>query len=132
LVHRTSRCSTQEAHFRRTLSERLQASVLDRAGGTREGKITVRTVPEGQIVALGSTLSRLRSGDANRIEVRVEPAHGQVAPHLLRHLIRVKRRLNPGQRIKLVVPQWQDAVIEAARDAGCVQRLEYHRMGLVL
>lgn len=41
-------------------------------------------------------------------------------------------RLSPGRRIALSVPQWQGAVVKAARETGFVERLTYRCMGRVL
>lgn len=111
---------------------RLPMWVTTKAGGLRTGSIVVRDAPDGQVVGVAEYSARLRPGGVNHVDLLLNPDHPQLAPYLVRHLIRTTQRLSPGRRIALNVPQWQEAVIEAAGAAGCVKRLEYHRMGLIL
>jgi ribosomal protein S18 acetylase RimI-like enzyme len=121
----------EETDFRPTLPERLAAQIARRAGGTREERIAVRTSPGERVIAVAGYSARTRPGGVDHIDILIDPAHAEIAPYLLRNLIRTTRCLSPGRRIAFTVPLWQDGVIEAAHAAGCVKRLEYHRMGML-
>ena len=98
----------------------------------QEGGYIVHDHETEQIIAVAGYSVRTKQGGVNRIRMRVDPACPEIAPHLLHHLVRTCQRLGAGQRIMLTIPNWQAAVIEAANAAGCVQRLKYHRMGMLL
>lgn len=118
--------------FRRPQVVRPLMPIIRRAIGMREGKFAIRTVSDGQIVALAEYAARIRPGGLNYINMRIDPAHAELTSYLVQNLIRTMQRLSPGRRIEFIIPQWQDRVIEAANAGGCVKRLEYHRMGMIL
>jgi GNAT superfamily N-acetyltransferase len=131
-IHVQEHEPVEEARFRRALSMRLLMPLVWKAGGVRSGKIAIRTTPGGQVVALAEYMARVRLGGMNRISASVDPAHAELAPYLVRHLIRVVQRQSPGRRIEISVPEWQGSVIEAAHDAGFVKSLEHRRLGIIL
>jgi len=122
----------EQARYRRPRAMRLLLPIVRRASGMREKEIVLRTASDGQVVALAEYTTRTRSGGVNRIGMRLDPAHAELAPYLVHHLIRTAQQISPGRRIEFDVSQWQDEVIQVASAAGCVKRLEHHRMGLNL
>lgn len=122
----------EEARFRQPPSMRLLIKIARKAQGVREERIGVHTASEGQTVAWGESTARIRPGGLNGIRLQMDPAHAELAPYLLQHLIRTTQQVSPGRRIEFGIPHWQDALIKAAEAAGCTKRYEYHRMGLAL
>jgi ribosomal protein S18 acetylase RimI-like enzyme len=121
-----------ETQYRPTLSKYMVEQIEHKAGGLRKEKAAVHTLPEEQVVAVANYWIRTRPGGINRIHIRFDPAHAVIAPYLLGNSIRTVQSQSPGRRIHFAIPHWQSAEIEAARATGCVERLEYHRMGIVL
>jgi ribosomal protein S18 acetylase RimI-like enzyme len=122
----------EEARYRRPRAMRLLIPIIRRASGMREDEIVLRAASDEQVVALAECATRTRPGGVNQVGMRLDPAHAELAPYLVHHLIRTAQQLSPGRRIEFNVSQWQDEVIQVAGAAGCVKRLEYHRMGLSL
>lgn len=122
----------EEARFRRPQFARPLMPIIRRAIGVREGKIAIHTASDGQLVALAEYTARVRPGGLNYTNMRIDPAHAELASYLVQNLIRTTQRLSPGRRTEFTIPQWQDMVIEAASAGGCVKRLEYDRMGMIL
>lgn len=94
--------------------------------------MAVRTVPGDRMVAWGGYRARMRRGGVNSISVHVDPAHAQLARPLLHYLIGSAGAISPGRRIEFGVSPWQHSVLEAARETGLTERLEYHRLGIRL
>ena len=122
----------EEARFRRAWPEHLLMPIIWKAAGVTKRRMVVRTVSDGQTIALATYSARTHAGGTNEIAMSLDPAHAGIAPYLMGRLIRATRRLSPGQRIKLEAPQWQHMVVKAAHAAGCVKRLEQHGMGMIL
>lgn len=99
-----------------------------RLSGTRREKIAVST-DAGAIAGVGRSSARRRGGGVSGIYLRVDPDHEELAPYLLRLLLRTTIQHSPGHRIEFIVPNWQEFVLAAAGEAGCVRLYEEHRMG---
>jgi hypothetical protein len=121
----------REAHYQPRLSGRLAARVTSLVSATRERSIAMST-SEGQVVAVAGYSVRKRPGGVNSLSIRVDPTHAEIAPYLLHNLIRTTQSLSPGRRIVVTVPHWQREVMEAANAVGCVEHVQYHRMGKLL
>ena len=62
------------------------------------------------------------------MSARVDIEHGGLARYLVDYLLTPIGGLSDGQRVRFVVPGWQEPVIEAARTCGCGARFELHRL----
>ncbi len=122
----------EEGRFRYPAMTRVMLPLILRAQSTREEEIAIRTVAEGQIVARGEYGVPTRGKGVNRIRARLDPAHPQLAPYLVNHLLRQVMKLSPGRRVEFSVPQWMEALCVAVEAAGLKPRLKHCRMGLVL
>jgi ribosomal protein S18 acetylase RimI-like enzyme len=122
----------EEARFRQPSSMQLLMKIVQKAQGVRQERMAIRTDSEGQTAAWGEYRARIRPGGLNGIRLQVDPAHAELAPYLLRRLIRTMHQVSPGRRTEFGIPPWQDALIKAAEAAGCTKRYEFHRMGLAL
>jgi ribosomal protein S18 acetylase RimI-like enzyme len=122
----------EEARFRQPAAARLFWPILQRAQGVRYRGTVVRTVADGQIVAWAYYEARVRPGGMNRVRLRIDPDHGELAPGLVQDMLRSMRQLSPGRRIELEVPRWQEALLQAAKTAGFAERFVYNHMALAL
>lgn len=121
-----------ESRFRQPTTMRLLLPLILFAQGTRERELVLRTSREGGIVARGGSSIRTRGKGLSRLWIRLDPAHGGLAPYMVQYLLRVATTSNPGHRVELSVARWMDAVIAAAEVAGFDRRMEHHRMGIEL
>jgi ribosomal protein S18 acetylase RimI-like enzyme len=121
----------EESRFRMPWAIQAIQSLIWKFSGQKPGQIAVRS-PEGQIVAWGNYLARLRKGGVNYITMRIDPKHDAVASSLVSHMIRLIQHISPGRRIMFSVPDWQDALIQASLSIGSTERTRYHRMGMFL
>jgi ribosomal protein S18 acetylase RimI-like enzyme len=122
----------EEARFRRAWPEHVLMSIIWKATGVKKERLVVRIIPDDQTVALVTYSAKTRSKGASEIAMSLDPDHAGLAPYLMNRLIYTTRRLSPGRRIKLEIPQWQHMVVKAAYAAGCVKRLEQHGLGMIL
>lgn len=122
----------EEGRFHHPAMTRLLLPLVMRAQGMREKEFAIRTAGEGQIVARGEYGIPTRGKGINRLWARLDPAHPELAPYLVNYLLRQVMTLRPGRRVEFSVPQWMEALVAAAEEAGFERRLEYCRMGLVL
>jgi ribosomal protein S18 acetylase RimI-like enzyme len=118
--------------FRQPAMMRLLAPLVMSAQGVSEAGFAIRTTTEGQIVAQGRCSISTRGTGLSRLEVRLDPGHAELAPYIVGYLLHKVAVSSPGRRVELSVPQWMEAVIAAAEEAGFKRRLQYCRMGLRL
>lgn len=112
----------------RPLATRVVLAVLRRSASVRSGGVAVHESSSGRLAAVATYDARTRTGGVSGMSVRLDPDHGQLASYLVDYLRGTVGRFSAGQRIRFVVPRWQDAVVEAARACGCDVRLEFHRL----
>ncbi len=106
--------------------------VLGRALGVRPMAFLARCVSDDRVVAAVAVAVRRKPGGVNQVEVMLDPAHGDLAPHLVNFMLRTVLGASPGRRITLHVPQWQEPLLEAALAAGFERRSEFHSMGIIV
>ena len=100
--------------------------------GVTETEVAVRTVLDGQIVARGGHAIRSRWGDMSEVALRVDPDHASVTACLLRQLMQDTQRLSRRRRIELVVPIWQQHIVNLAEETGFEHRASFYKLGLTL
>lgn len=122
----------EKATYRRPQFLRPFIPVIQNTLGMHEGKTVIRASIDRQIIALGEHIARTRPGGVNYINLQLDPAHPELALYLVHKQIRILQQSGPERRIKIRFPVWQGMLSDAAVAAGCVKRLEYHRMGVML
>ncbi|MBN1200270.1 MAG: GNAT family N-acetyltransferase [Anaerolineae bacterium] len=122
----------EEGTYRQPAIFRLLFPVLIQAMGSRPAGFLVRRAGGGQVVASIGYNARLREGGINDISANLDPAHADLAPFLVRYLVRAVMAAAPGRRIEFSVKHWQEPLLPAALEAGFEQRCEMHSMGLIL
>jgi hypothetical protein len=68
----------------------------------------------------------------NNLRARLDPAHAELAPYLVGTLLHEVAALSPGHRMDFSVPQWMEALVAAAEEAGFGRRMGYLWMGMEL
>jgi GNAT superfamily N-acetyltransferase len=121
-----------KARYRQPKMMRLLAPLIRYAQGTGERGFAVHTSTGRRIVARGRCTYTKRGKGTNRLEIRLDPDHVELAPYLVRYLLYVVSTSSPGNRVGLSVPEWMEEVITAAVEAGFKRRMKYRRMGLNL
>jgi hypothetical protein len=102
--------------------------VISWSSTVRRGGIAIHGSMSNRLVAVASYSARTKTGATSNMSARVDIEHGGLARYLVDYLLTTIGGLSDGQRVRLVVPGWQEPVIEAARTCGCGARLELHRL----
>jgi len=120
-----------ESRFRSPWAVQTIQFLMWKFGGQKRGQLAVRSA-DGQIVAWGSYLARLRPGGVNYVSMRADPNDEAAAYYLAAHTIRFVQQISPGRRIMFSVPDWHEALVQASLAIGSTERTRYHRMGMFL
>jgi ribosomal protein S18 acetylase RimI-like enzyme len=118
--------------YRQPKMMRLLAPLIMYAQRISETGFAIHTSTEGRIVARGRCTITKRGKGTNRLEIRLDPDHIELAPYLVRYLLYMVTTKSPGNRVELSVPEWMKGIITAAEEAGFKHRMKYRRMGLSL
>lgn len=121
-----------EEQFKIPALVRPVAMVLSRLGGDKTQAETVYRQRDGQVIAALRYSARTKAGGVNNIQIRLDPAHGHLAPSLVSHLLNKVWSIGPGRRVSVSVENWQPAVIQALCDAGFAVNHEMHTLALLL
>ena len=138
LLHRITPDTVQryqpviEDQFKIPLLVRPLAKLITLFGGTKNEVFIVRQQRDGQVVAVLRYSARTRAGGVNNISVRLDPAHGILAPSLVRYLLNKVWSISPQRRISVSVESWQPETIQALCDVGFTVNHEMHKMALML
>jgi ribosomal protein S18 acetylase RimI-like enzyme len=122
----------EEARYRQPKMMRLLAPLIRYAQGTGDSGFAIHTSGDGRIVARGRCNYTKRKKGSNRLEIRLDPDHFELAPYLVRYLLHRVTNSSPVRRVGLSVPEWMKEIITAAEEAGFKHRMKYCRMGLNL
>jgi hypothetical protein len=121
---------------------RLITRVVDRLSGRRDSAFAV--IPSAtqtargdgpqpdEVLAIACYGIRTKEGGVNILRVRLDPAHADLSPFLLRHAVREIVEQSPGRRIAFTQPDWGKSLVDAGWVVGFSVRNEWHQMGLLL
>lgn len=118
--------------FRRPWMVRLLAPIMQFVQRLKEEDFVIRLYSDAKIVAIAGYSVSTRGKGINKIRIRLDPAHPELAPYVVGQLLDAIIRQSPNLRIEFTVPRWMPAVAEAAEEVGFKRRVEYLKMGLVL
>jgi GNAT superfamily N-acetyltransferase len=120
--------------FRVPASMRAMARLINSMSGVRTRGVVVREAGGSgrQIVATTKIEAHARGGGLNACTMMIDPGHGQVAPYLVGTTLHAFAQLSPRNRIECHIPNWQPALIEAARANGFSRQYESYSMGMQL
>ncbi len=121
----------EEGRYRQPAILRPFLPLLERAFGGRSFLYNAIS-PSGQVVGQAHANVRMRAGGLNMLRIVLDPAHGEIAPHLVRMMLAEIGRTSPGRRIDLHLRHWQKNTIDAALAAGFTRQLDMCSMGIVV
>jgi len=122
----------EKGRFRTPLILRLLIPVVNLLQRCREEDFVLRETASGRVIGrLGYSASKRGKG-VNSLRIRLDPKHPDLAPHIVRRLLRDVVSISPTLRVELGVPRWMPAVAETAEDCGFKKRVEYLKMGRTL
>ena len=100
--------------------------------GSRTRKIIIRETNSGQVCAYCKYTYRTRPGGLNHMFFQLDPAASELAPYLIQSQLHRMLELSPARRTEINIPDRQEALLQAAVQAGFRKQQEYCRMGLLL
>jgi ribosomal protein S18 acetylase RimI-like enzyme len=118
--------------FRRPWMLRALSPIMRFVRRAREEDFVIRLCSDAKVIAIAGYSASTRGKGVNRIWIRLDPEHPDLAPYVLGLLLDTVICQSPNLRIELSVPRWMPAVAEAAEALGFNRRVEYLKMGLVL
>lgn len=118
--------------FRQPVMMRVLSPLLMSAQGTREAGFAIYTASEGRIVAYGGYTLPIRGKGLSIFRARLDPDCPELAPFMVVYLLHKAATLSPDHRIEFPVPNWLEAIVTAAEEAGFKRRVENCYMGLEL
>jgi ribosomal protein S18 acetylase RimI-like enzyme len=118
--------------FKRSWAIRLIIPLFIRAQGVRMLDFIIKLKESGQVVGRANIDLRTRSGGRHSVLVRLDPNYAHLTGYIFDFLLHQATQSKREHFTETTIPQWQPHLIEAAKDAGFEERLEFHRLGLVL
>jgi len=131
-AHQVRYDPVEESRFRQPVIMRLLRPVVMAAQGTRDEEFIIRTTHQNLIVARGGFTVYKRGKGVDHLNIRLDPAHPDLADYMVRTLLIRVKTLSPENRLECSVPQWMEAVVIALETAGFERRMESHLMGIEL
>jgi ribosomal protein S18 acetylase RimI-like enzyme len=111
---------------------RALAPLFRFAESSRDSDVIVRRVCDRVVVGrAGWSMSKKGKG-TNSIRVRLDPAHANLAPYLVRRALSEVLAKSPTLRVDLFVPTWMPEVAHEAGTLGFVKRTSNKMMGMKL
>jgi ribosomal protein S18 acetylase RimI-like enzyme len=111
---------------------RALAPLFRFAESSRDRDIIVRHARDQVVVGrAGWSVSKKGKG-TNSIRVRLDPAHADLAPYLVRRALAEVPAKSPALRVDLFVPTWMLEVAHEAETLGFVKRTSNKMMGMKL
>ena len=124
--------SVEKGRFRQPLMMRLLVPIMNLVQHSKEEDFVVRDTNTDQTVARCGYSASTRSKGVNRIRVRLDPEHPDLARYLVGTMVKEVVTRSPKLRIELGISRWMPAIIEAVESYRFKKRVEYLKMGRIL
>lgn len=111
-------------YLARRLSLKLQ--------GITETEFGVFTTLDAQIVARGGSVIRGQWGEVSEIAARVDPQYDDIIPFLVHHLVDDTQKRSRRRRVEMVIPIWQEKVVNYVESVGFEKIEVFYKMGIRL
>lgn len=111
---------------------RLLRSVIMALAPAKSTSYLVRHEETHAVAARFGCYQRRKAGGVNEIHIDLDPKHAVLAPYLVNVCVHDTLEFSPGRDIELRTARWQPDVLQAALDAGFVNRAEFNMMGMHL
>jgi len=122
----------EKGRFKTPLMMRLLIPIMNLVQRERDESFVVRETKTGRTVGRVAYSVSLRGKGVNGIQIRLDPAHPELAKHLVGLMMQKIVARSPNLRIEVGVPRWMPAVAEAVESYGFKRRVEYLKMGRML
>jgi ribosomal protein S18 acetylase RimI-like enzyme len=120
--------------FRNPPSMRTVFWLMNSLSGVQERGLVIRTDKDktagDSTVATAFVSAHTRGSAMNFSRLLLDPAHPQLADHLVASTLDTFRRLSPRSRIECQIPTWQPDLLVAAKLCGFQEQYESHTMGM--
>jgi predicted N-acetyltransferase YhbS len=121
----------EKRRYQRPPITRLLIPLILKASGLKAESSIIRT-PSTKVVAFGRSEARVQGKGRSEIHASLDPIYAELAPHLIQALLHRVVSLSPGRMVEMRLPEWQSALIDAAKKVGFEQRTRSHQMGILL
>ncbi len=118
--------------FEPPLIERWVNRIIEPAAGISRGGIAIYWHKKQGPCAAAQFTARTRSGGVHELNVRIDPAHSELAPFLLCEGISRVQCIHPGHPVHIHIYSWQESLVLAAQKLGCIKSYTYYTMGMKL
>jgi hypothetical protein len=99
---------------------------------SRDTDLIVRRASDRVVVARAGWTIIQRGKGMNSVRVRLDPAHSDLAPYLVRKALGAVLEKSPDLRVDLFVAHWMPSVAKEAESLGFVHRTSNRTMGMKL
>lgn len=120
------------ARYKTPLPIRMLAIPFRFIENSRDTDVVLRRSSDGVVVARAGWSIVKRGKGMNSIRVRLDPAHADLAPYLVRRALSEVLAKSPALRVDLFVPTWMPEVAHEAGTLGFVKRTSNKMMGMKL
>jgi ribosomal protein S18 acetylase RimI-like enzyme len=121
----------EEGRYKKPFLTRLLFPIIKRAEGLDVNRFFINSI-DRQKVAYAIYDTRTRATGRNSIMVDLDPKFPELAPYLVNYLLYKVISVNPERVIELNVPAWQEALFDAADEAGFEVRAKLLTLGILL
>lgn len=121
-----------EKDFHTGFFMRLATPIIDRAEGVKHLNFVYQAAETNQILGRFGIILRIREGGLVHAFLRLVPGHTEVGEYMLRKMLHIAEKVNPGRKLVMSLPIWQEDAIKAAEHAGFSAKVEYREMALNL
>ena len=99
---------------------------------SRDRDVVVRRARDQVIVGrAGWSISKKGRG-TNQVRVRLDPAHADLAPYLVRRALHEVLAKSPSLRVETFLPAWMPAAADEVEKLGFVRRTSHKSLGMKL
>jgi hypothetical protein len=118
----------EEGRYKKPWLTRVLFPLLKRAEGLDVSRFVVNS-PDGEMVAYAMYDTRTRQTGRNTVMVELDPNCPELASYLVGYMLNRVLAANPDKVIEFNVPDWQEALLDAAKEAGFELRAKLLTMG---
>lgn len=118
--------------FRRPYIPHLLRRISLKLQGVTEAEFGIFTTLDAQIVARGGSVIRGQWGEVSEIAARVDSQYADVMPFLVYRLVEDARKRSRRRRVEMIVPIWQQLLIDYVETIGFEKIEVFYKMGLRL
>jgi len=121
----------EEGRYKKPWLTRLLFPLLKRAEGLEVNRFVVNS-PAGEMVAYAMYDTRTRQTGRNTIMAELDPNCPELASYLVSYMLSKVLAVSPDKFIEFNVPDWQPALLDAAKEAGFELRAKLLTLGYLL